>query len=153
SAKGTSRYRRLADRRPPPSLVQAINDADPSQPVAIFVDLLRTSVLPATVWLNQRGFVVVPVIQRWVAFPAVLNCSRLIEQLVTFGGRCRRPSWPRGVVFVLDGDRAGRKRMVIPPDRFDNRYAYSGSLFPAPEELRRRGFHVVRWVGTAALAS
>jgi glutathionylspermidine synthase len=123
-----------------------------NQPTATFVDLPPTSVLPATVWLNQHGFIVVPIIQRWVAFPSVLDCSRLLDQLITFSERCRRPASPRGVVFVLDGERAGTGRASSAPSKFDNRYGYSGGLFPRPDDLWRRGVSEVRWVGVTDLA-
>jgi glutathionylspermidine synthase len=151
TATAASTNRRSPDRRPPPVLAEAIKNTNPDQPTAFFVDLPPTSVLPATVWLNQMGFVVVPIIPRWVAFPSVLSCVRLLDQLVIFGERCRRSSSPRAVVFVLDGEREGRARTAEPSDSFDNRYVYSGGLFPSAEDLQRRGFCAVRWVTTTGL--
>ncbi|HLZ07325.1 MAG TPA: hypothetical protein VKT80_01965, partial [Chloroflexota bacterium] len=144
---------KIVDCRPPAVLAQAIEDTGADGRIAIFVDLSATSVLPSTAWLNRRGFVVVPIIQRWVGHPAVLDCSRLIDQLIAFSRHCRPLKSPRGVVFVLDGERAGRKGVVGFQTRFDNRYAYSGGLLPSPDDLRRQGIIVVRWVTTSELAA
>jgi glutathionylspermidine synthase len=141
------------DRRPPAALARAVADAEATAgQTAIFVDLPATAVLPVTAWLNRHDFVVVPIIQRWVAFPSVLDCSRLIDQLVAYSTRCCRVSSLRGVVFVLDGERAGRNRTGANIGRFDNRYAYAGGLFPNPGALRRHGIRSVRWVSKSDLA-
>jgi glutathionylspermidine synthase len=145
--------RGLPDRCPPVALTDAIDRGlATADQTAIFVDLPLATVLPAAAWLNRRGFFVVPIVQRWVAWPALLDCALLLDHLIAYSWRCRAPRIPRGVVILLDGERAGPAGRISAPVRFDNRYAYSGGLFPSPEELKRRGIGAVDWVAEDVLA-
>jgi hypothetical protein len=119
---------------------------------AIFVDLPPKRALPATAELNRLGFIVVPVVQRWVVSSAVLDCRTLVARLVIDGERSRHPARERGVVFVLDGDRAGPPGYAPGPRvprRFDNRYAYPPDRLPPPTFLRAHGIVAARWLGPA----
>lgn len=123
--------------------------------VAVFVDLAATVTLPATALFNQLGFVVVPIIQRWVAAPAVVRCERLLELLILCRARAIKPEKQRGVVFLLDGERAGRPAArTMRPRAFDNRYVYRVDRFPAPDFLQGAGTSRVAWLGpTTAIAT
>jgi glutathionylspermidine synthase len=145
--------RGIPDHCPPTELSQVIDRAlATADQTAIFVDLPLATTLPATASLNWQGFFVLPIVQRWVAWPAVLDCSLLVEQLIDHSRSCRAPRAPRGVVFLLDGERAGPPGARGASTRFDNRYAYSGCLFPSAKDLIRRGIDAVEWVGPDVLA-
>jgi glutathionylspermidine synthase len=127
---------------------------------AILVDLPPTQTVPAAAILNRLGFLVVPVIQRWVDRPAVLPSERLVNQLVAFGREVRRPCQVRGVVFLLDGDRRGRGQPAGEPREassrrraFDNRYIYPTCRFPPASFLRDHGITSVRWLAAGDLAA
>jgi hypothetical protein len=120
---------------------------------AVFVDLPPESTLAATMLLNRRGYIVVPVIQRWAVPSAVVGCKVLLERLVGLANDVHLPTGWVGVVFVLDGRRFG----VSPRGthgvgkfpgqrRFDNRYEYPVCRFPPPELLVQAGVTEVRWV-------
>lgn len=112
---------------------------------AIFVDLPPVQILPATPELIGLGFVVVPVIQRWIARPAVIDGAALVRQLAYFATRVRRVPDERGVVFLLDGDRAGPDAKAAASRAFDNRYDYSRDRFPPASFLRARGIDSLYW--------
>ncbi len=119
--------------------------------VAVFLDLPAGETLPATEQLARLGFVVVPVIQRWVVAPAILPCEDLQAQLVRHAPRGRRRPTERGAVFVLDGERAGP--LAPPPSRrFDNRYNYPICRFPPPDFLKRHAVTGVYWLPAPPVA-
>ena len=131
----------------------------PDEAPAILVDLPPTQTLPAAAILHRLGYLVVPVIQRWVTRPAVLPSERLVSQLVAFGREVRRPRQVRGVVFLLDGDRRGHDQPAAEPREapgrrraFDNRYTYPTCRFPPPSFLRDHGITSVRWLSAGDLA-
>ncbi|HVB96570.1 MAG TPA: hypothetical protein VNG11_02450 [Chloroflexota bacterium] len=130
----------------------AVCSAFNGERAAFFVDVSPTRVLPAAPWLNRRGFVVVPVIQRWSVAPAVLRSERLLAQLVGYATRVERPVGERGVIFILDGDRAGRSSVTASPRRFDNRYEYPPCRFPAPDFLVTQGIRDVCWLFIGSFA-
>lgn len=120
---------------------------------AIFVDLPPAATLGATPDLADLGFHVVPVIQRWAAHPAVLDCRALVDRLVLYAALIHRPVSERGVVFLLDGDREGPdRRPDFAPRVFDNRYTYSSDRFPPPTFLRARRIESLSWVGPSDIA-
>lgn len=120
---------------------------------AIFVDLPPDQSLAAAADLVDAGFVVVPIIQRWVSSPAVLDCRPLVARLLRSGRQVRRPSVERGVVFFLDGDRDGLgAARVETPRAFDNRYQYPTDRFPPASFLVARGVDVLYWIAPAGIA-
>jgi len=90
----------------------------------------------------------VPVIQRWIARPAVLPCRTLLLRLLGGAWNVQRPSGPRGVVLVADGARRGRKGYppLAPGRVFDNRYEYQICRFPSMDFLAAHGVRQVRWL-------
>ncbi len=143
--------------RLPAALARALErDREPG--AAIFADLAPEVTLSATPILLQRGYRVVPVIQRWVAAPAVIPSETLLARLVAF----RPPAPPveaRGVVFLLDRRRFGTAGppLILPTPpivrrharlgrRFDNRYEYPICRFPPPELLREHGISRTVWL-------
>src|SRR5207248_2488104 len=148
--------------RLPTALARVLGAGVGGQPTAIFVDLAPEVSLPATTELNRQGYIVVPVIQRWAASPAVIPCERLIARLIEFGRLAKTPANPRGVVFFLDGGRFGRRQAGIETGpskfgahrlantrRFDNRYEYPICRFPPPELLRKVGIRQTVWLPEA----
>ncbi len=114
----------------------------------ILADLPPEPLLAAAPLLVERGWYVVPVIQRWIATPAVLPCRRLLERLL-LGARCiRRPSEPRGLFLVADGERTGRPGYpaTVTGQSFDNRYEYQICRFPSIDVLRSQNVGRVRWL-------
>lgn len=120
---------------------------------ALFVDLPPEPVLCQMADLGAQGFVVVPVIQRWCADPAVIASGSLRSALVAAARHARHHARPRGYVFVLDGERAGPRSRVVPGRAFDNRYAYRACRFPPPEVLRAAGVGRIGWLSTRGIAS
>jgi len=122
--------------------------------LALFIDLPPTRTLPATTLLNHLGFIVVPLIERWVASPAVVRCETLARDLAAYGCAVVCPSRPRGVVFLLDGERAGSGRPLglRTAKRLDNRYRYSTHRFPPPSFLLRHEIRAVRWLSERGMA-
>jgi glutathionylspermidine synthase len=140
--------------RVPRVLSSALGGISAAEPRLVVVDLPAVPILRATAALNARGFSVVPVIHRWLADPAVLPSRVLFEALVAGGLRCRRPRSPRGIVLVLDGERAGKPdRSRRPTNRFDNRHDYSAGRFPTLDLLQSQGIASVHWVLRSDLAS
>ncbi len=148
--------------KPPPEdrgALDIISTLREDQQLAVFVDLPPTRVLPLTPELNDLGFHLIPIVQRWPAAPAVLRCERLAEQLVETSSHLRAPRKPHGVVFLLDGDRTGLKPGAVPrvPDVrpmrvFDNRYEYPMCRFPPTQLLLSEGVQAVHWISPAGLA-
>lgn len=127
-------------------------------PTAVFLDLAPARSLTAAPALIELGFFVVPLLQRWVAAPAVLRCEVLVRQLIACAPGFGRPREQHGVVFLLDGERAGkppfgRKPVLRAPRGLDNRYAYSTHLFPPPSLLRHEGIARVVWMARSGVAT
>ncbi|HLZ07453.1 MAG TPA: glutathionylspermidine synthase family protein [Chloroflexota bacterium] len=119
----------------------------------IVVDLPPVQTLRATRILNDRGFIVVPVLHRWLASPAVLESRALLEAIVEAGEQSRRPALVRGVILVLDGERGGEPGgRPGRPRAFDNRYDYSSGRFPSIDLLASQRISSVAWVSPAPLA-
>jgi glutathionylspermidine synthase len=143
--------------RPPSVLARTLDQLSPNAPVALLIDLPPAQSLAATPRLNRHGFVVVPIIQRWLACPAVLSAQPLLRQLVRYGRVARAPTTVRGVALLLDGERAGsggrRDTLPRPSTRaFDNRYGYPLCRFPPAHFLRARGITTLLWVSSSGLA-
>lgn len=140
--------------RLPRTLDRALAAVPPGETPAIFVDLPPSLTLPAAPGLSRRGLAAVPVFQRWVEYPAVVPCERTVAQLVAYAPSPGRRAEPRGVVFLLDDDRAGRRRAGrAVPRAFDNRYRYSPDRFPEPSFLLGRGVRRVVWLVGRELAA
>ncbi|MGH2459983.1 MAG: hypothetical protein ACRDIY_14085, partial [Chloroflexota bacterium] len=141
--------------RPSRAIVDAARSVPPGTRAAIFVDLPAWRSLPSTARLNDLGFAVVPVIQRWVTEPAILPSGRLVGDLLRYAAVVRRPRPERGIVFLLDGERAGPPRLAestTPARAFDNRYGYPACRFPPPALLRDDGVTGVWWLARNGVA-
>jgi hypothetical protein len=129
---------------------------------ALFLDIAPVDGLSLAPALNRSGLVTVPVIQRWPVEPAVLPCRRLLARLLQAGEQVHCPAEPRGVAFLLDGERTepglrllpgGERRSPVQGRRFDNRYSYRADRFPPPVLLLRQGITRVWWVSRVGIAS
>ncbi len=120
----------------------------------LLLDLPPEPVLRLAPLLVEHGWYVVPVIQRWLASPAILPCRALLRLLVEGSWRARRPASVRGVVLVADGERLGPKGypLVARGAAFDNRYEYQICRFPPPVFLQAHGVRQVRWLTSRTLA-
>jgi hypothetical protein len=118
----------------------------------LLVDLPAEPLLAAAPYLVERGWYVVPVVQRWIASPAVLPCRQLVERLVLGAWQARRPSSPRGAVLIADGERRGPSGYpaMAPGRTFDNRYEYQICRFPSTDFLRAQGVERVQWITDGA---
>jgi hypothetical protein len=127
------------------ALAEALTGEGPPLTLA---ELPPEPVLAVAPLLVERGWYVVPVIQRWIASPAVLPCGRLMRALVDGAWRARRPASPRGAVLVADGVRAGPPRYPasVPGRTFDNRYEYQICRFPSLDFLAAQGVRSARWI-------
>lgn len=114
----------------------------------VLVDLPPEPVLLLAPLLVEQGWYVVPVVQRWIASPAVLPCRRLMETLLHGARLARRPSVPRGAVLVADGARTGPAGYptVVTGRAFDNRYEYQICRFPSLDFLQAQGVCRGRWL-------
>ena len=124
----------------------AVADGGPQPPrFVLLVDLPAEPILAVAPLLVERGWYVVPIVQRWIASPAVLPCRRLVERLMLGAWRARRPTTPRGAVLIADGERRGPAEYpaTVPGRAFDNRYEYQICRFPSTDFLRPRV-----WVGS-----
>jgi hypothetical protein len=121
-------------------------------PTVLLADLPAEPVLAVAPLLAERGWYVVPVVQRWIASPAVLPCKRLMERLLIGAWRARRPDAPRGAVLIADGERTGPAGYPasVPGRAFDNRYEYQICRFPSTDFLSAHGVTRVRWLSPAA---
>lgn len=145
------RGRRLAEARALVDwLVTCGDDAATidGSPLVVLVDAPSEPVLAVVPLLVARGWYVVPVIQRWIARPAVLPCGRLLRQLVDGAWQVHRPTAPRGVILIADGERMGTPGYpsLAPGRAFDNRYEYQVCRFPSIDFLRGQDVRSVRWV-------
>lgn len=124
-------------------------------PTLLFVDLPAEPVLAAAPVLVERGWYVVPVVQRWIASPAVLPCRRLVERLSIGAWRARRPTSPRGAVLIADGERTGPVGYpaTVSGRAFDNRYEYQICRFPSTDFLKAQGVSRIQWITSAAGAA
>jgi hypothetical protein len=145
--------------RLPAQIAQALQTRGDDRPSALFVDLAPEITLAATPILNNLGYAVVPVVQRWAATPAIVRSETLLARLVDFAPRAGFPTPPRGVVFLLDGRRFGpaglapagpqpapQVRRLASVRRFDNRYQYPVCRFPPVDLLLARGIQRTVWV-------
>lgn len=131
---------------------------------ALFVDLAIEATLPAAPALARDGWTVVPVIQRWCEEPALLPTARLRGLLAATAAQLAsnyrlfarsKESHPsrsprgtvRGVLFLLDGERAGRPGERPRGRQFDNRYCYPSCRFPPRDLLTELGIDTVRYLG------
>ncbi|MGE3271361.1 MAG: hypothetical protein AB7P40_21610 [Chloroflexota bacterium] len=114
----------------------------------VLVDLPSEPVLAVAPVLSARGWYVVPVIQRWIASPAVLPCRMLLERLVIGAWQVRRPSRPCGVLLIADGERFGPAGypLLARGRAFDNRYEYQICRFPSMAFLAAHGVAQVSWI-------
>ena len=117
---------------------------------ALFLDLPPMDILGLVPAPHRDAFLVVPIIQRWCADPAVIPSAGLVGALLAVARRLRRPREPRSALFLLDGDRRGPKRPKL--DRFDNRYFYNLNALPPAEVLQRQGITEARLVSRGAPA-
>ena len=139
--------------RLPAALAVALSLIENAEHPLIVVDLPPCDLLRVAGALFDRGFLVVPVIHRWLASPAVLESRRFLARLIAASAWCRRTRRPRGIIVALDGERAGKPtRRPGLGHAFDNRYDYSAGRLPAPSFLRGQGITRVRWVSPAGIA-
>ena len=120
----------------------------------LLVDFPAEPLLAAAPYLVERGWYVVPVVQRWIASPAVLPCRRLMERLMLGAWQARRPASPRGAVLIADGERMGPAGYPTVPGRaFDNRYEYQICRFPSTTFLMAQGVERVQWITSGTTAA
>jgi hypothetical protein len=126
---------------------------------AVFVDRPPVESLESAPELNRLGYRIVPVVQRWCASPAVVPSEALAQALVEAGQSVAPLDDPRGVVFILDGDRLGNRtpsgadpRRARSGSLFDNRHEYPIDRFPPPDYLRGDGVTAVLWIGAGHIA-
>src|SRR5207249_1956684 len=81
--------RRSKSPAPESRVIEMIESLPATDGSAIYIDLPPTHTLRLTPQLNDLGFRVVPIIQRWVAAPAVIPCGELSRQLVEAGAAAR----------------------------------------------------------------
>jgi hypothetical protein len=126
---------------------EACREAPDGLPL-LLADLPPEPLLAIAPLLADQGWYVVPVIQRWIARPAVLPCRTLLQRLLDRAWRLHRPGTPRGVVLLADGARLGpRGYQQRPRGRaFDNRYEYQICRFPSTAFLQAGGVRQVRWL-------
>lgn len=139
----------------PRPLADAVAALPPGALAVVYADLPTISLLRGALALNRASLYVVPAISRWPAAPAVLACGKLQAQLLATAPTLRRPTAPRGVVFLLDGDRARAGGPGPPPHgvrAFDNRYSYSANELPSPESLVALGCGSAIWLTPTAVA-
>ena len=110
--------------------------------VAVIIDLPAVPMLEMASALAAAGCWVVPLIQRWLADGAVLPAEPLARALYAPPKTPVPPPAPIGVVFILDGQRAGKPARLdrrYRPRRFDNRYEYTPHVLPPPGFLAQHG--------------
>jgi len=156
SARLSSAQRTLADRllaavgcdEDAPREVQSAGFVgEPSFPV-VLADLPAEPLVAVAPFLAARGWYVVPVIQRWIASPAVLPCRALLIRLLRAAAQMRPPAAPRGALLIADGDRFGPAGypLLATGRAFDNRYEYQICRFPSVRFLEAQGVRRVRWL-------
>ena len=122
---------------------------------AALLDLPIEKTLAAAGELNAAGLTIVPVVQRWSAQPAVLDCRQLLGLLLDQAQRQRRLEAPKGLLLLLDAERTGRRsppRLRAPSGAFDNRYTYRSCRFPTATTLARAGYDRVLWLSGGGIA-
>lgn len=122
---------------------------------AALLDLPIERTLAVADELNAAGLTIVPVVQRWSAQPAVLDCRELLGLLLDQAQRQRRLEAPRGLLLLLDAERTGRAcpaRSRVPSGAFDNRYTYRSCRFPTAATLARAGYDRVLWLSGGGIA-
>lgn len=131
--------RRGARSREDVELVAAVDAFLAGRRGIVFVDGPPDRTLPSTRAFAQRGIAVVPAYQRWCGDGAPRSGRRLRELLVALA-----PDEPavesRGVVVLLDGERAG------------HRYEYPECRFPPPRLLRAEGVEAIGWIAPSGIA-
>jgi hypothetical protein len=142
------------DRTAPISglLADGLKQTDPRMHSAVFVDLPIESTLRQSEALRRLGFRVVPVVQRWIEERAVLPGLDLLQDLIRHQPRALQAPIDRGVVFLLDGRRAGPVG-PMPASRFDNRYAYPVCRFPPASFFRAHGVSSGTWIADRGIAA
>jgi hypothetical protein len=144
-----------------PQVIRGVLSRVRDDRAAIFVDVPLATSLPSTGELRKAGYWVVPIIQRWAAERAVLPCERLVADLMAYAPPTPWPADSRGVVFLLDGGRAGPRQVwgqtlttheEPTRGRFDNRYSYPACRFPPPIFLQAMGVTRVDWISTSGIA-
>jgi hypothetical protein len=117
----------------------------------ILADVPAEPVLAVAPLLAARGWYVVPIVQRWIATPAVLPCRQLVERLVVGARQMKRPAAPVGAILIVDGERTGSvdAPLLVPGRTFDNRYEYQTCRFPSTRFLQAQGVRRVRWITSA----
>jgi hypothetical protein len=133
-------------------LADGLKQAPPPTRSAVFVDLPIEGTLRQSEALRCLGFRVVPVVQRWIEERAVLPGLNLLQDLIRHQPRSLHAPIDRGVVFLLDGRRAGSVGRM-PASRFDNRYAYPICRFPPASFLRAHGVSSGTWISDRGIAS
>ena len=130
-----------------PSRASPVDLGVPPAPALVLLDLPPEPTIAAASSFVANGWYVVPVVQRWIASPAVLPCRRLMDRLIGGAWQARRPTSPRGAVLIADGERAGRfgYPVTVPGRAFDNRYEYQICRFPSTDFLLAQGVRHVRW--------
>ena len=121
---------------------------------AVLADLPIEMTLAMAPALSRHGWHVVPVVQRWATEPAILPSAGLLTLLLDGADHVARPSRPRGVILLADGERAGQSVRVPRPSgrAFDNRYAYQICRFPPASLLRSLDVRALSWVCPAGIA-
>jgi hypothetical protein len=114
----------------------------------VLADLPAAPLVRVAPLLNERGWYVVPVVQRWIASPAVLACRELLAGLLVGAWLVRRPARPRGALLIADGERAGPVGYppLVPGRTFDNRYEYQICRFPSTRFLEAQSVRRVTWL-------
>jgi hypothetical protein len=114
----------------------------------ILADLPAELMLAVAPRLASEGWYVVPVIQRWIASPAVLPCRQLLALLLVGAWQIRRPRAARGAILMADGDRLGPVGypLLAAGRTFDNRYEYQICRFPSTRFLVEQGVRRVHWI-------
>jgi hypothetical protein len=121
----------------------------------LLADLPAEPLLAIAPLLTARGWYVVPVVQRWIASPAVLPCRPLMQRLLLGAWQMQRPSQPRGAILIADGERTGPVGYphLAAGRTFDNRYEYQICRFPSTRFLHGQGVRRVTWMTTGRPAS
>jgi hypothetical protein len=114
----------------------------------ILADLPAEPLLAIAPLLAERGWYVVPVVQRWIANPAVLPCRQLMQRLLLGAWQMQRPADPRGAILIADGERTGPVGypQLAAGRTFDNRYEYQICRFPSTRFLHAQGVRQVTWI-------
>jgi hypothetical protein len=123
---------------------------------AALLDLPIERTLAVADELNAAGLTIVPVVQRWSAQPAVLDCRELLGLLLNQAPRQRRRKAPGGLLLLLDAERTGRAgpaRSRVPAGAFDNRYTYRSCRFPTAATLARAGYERLLWLSGGEIAA